>query len=151
MATESQLTFETPACQDMRFGAEELNWGTEASEVLSAVQWSWKSGCEETTLCVLLYSDIWGVQLQWDCYSSCVKIRYQETTSGERNSLRRIVCVTVNCKVQISDRAVLPLVPSCVNKVSIYPIHTPSNSHTPKSWEYDGCCSLECDSTYFGR
>jgi hypothetical protein len=36
----SQLSSETPACQDMSLGAEELNWGTEASELLSAVQWS---------------------------------------------------------------------------------------------------------------
>jgi hypothetical protein len=34
--------------------------------------------------------------------------------------------VTVNCKVQISDSAVLPAVPSCVNKVSINPIQNPS-------------------------
>jgi hypothetical protein len=52
MAT-SELSFETPACQDMSLGAEELNWGIETSELLSAVQWSWKSGCEEKVLCVL--------------------------------------------------------------------------------------------------
>jgi hypothetical protein len=49
----SQLSLETPACQDMSLEAEELNWWIEASELLSAVQWSWKSGCEEKTLCVL--------------------------------------------------------------------------------------------------
>jgi hypothetical protein len=37
MAT-NQLSFETPVCQDMSLGAEELNSGTEASELLSAVQ-----------------------------------------------------------------------------------------------------------------
>jgi hypothetical protein len=53
MATESQLSFETLHCQYMSLGTEELNWGLEASELLSAVQWSWKSDCEEKTLCVL--------------------------------------------------------------------------------------------------
>jgi hypothetical protein len=33
-----QLSSETPACQDMSFGAEALNCGTEASELLCAVQ-----------------------------------------------------------------------------------------------------------------
>jgi hypothetical protein len=37
----------------MSLGAEEWNWGAEASELLSAVQWSLKSGCEEKTLCAL--------------------------------------------------------------------------------------------------
>jgi hypothetical protein len=32
------LSFETPARQDMSLGAQELNWGIEASELLSAVQ-----------------------------------------------------------------------------------------------------------------
>jgi hypothetical protein len=59
--SKSQLSFEMPACQDMSLGAEELNWRTEASELLSAVQWSWKSGCEEKTLCVVQYRDIWRV------------------------------------------------------------------------------------------
>jgi hypothetical protein len=40
MPTESQLSFETPACQDISLGAEELNRGIEASELLSAVQWN---------------------------------------------------------------------------------------------------------------
>jgi hypothetical protein len=53
MTTESQLSYETPACPDMSLGAEELNWGTEESDLLSAVQWSWKSGCEEKTLSML--------------------------------------------------------------------------------------------------
>jgi hypothetical protein len=47
------LSLETPACQDMNLGAEELNWGIEASELLGSVQFSWKSGSEEKTLCVL--------------------------------------------------------------------------------------------------
>jgi hypothetical protein len=32
-----ELSFETPACQDMSLGAEELNRETEVSELLSAV------------------------------------------------------------------------------------------------------------------
>jgi hypothetical protein len=46
----SQLSFEMPTCQDMSL---ELNWGTGASELLSAVQFSWQSGYEEKTLHVL--------------------------------------------------------------------------------------------------
>jgi hypothetical protein len=45
----------------MSLGAEELNWGIEASELLSAVQWSWKSGYEDKTLRVLYYRDIWNM------------------------------------------------------------------------------------------
>jgi hypothetical protein len=37
----------------VRLGAEESRDRIEASELLSAVQWSLKSGCEEKTLCVL--------------------------------------------------------------------------------------------------
>jgi hypothetical protein len=37
----------------MSLGAEEFNSGIEVSELLSAVPWSWKSGCEEKTLHVL--------------------------------------------------------------------------------------------------
>jgi hypothetical protein len=36
----SQLSFETSACQHVSLGAVELNSGIEASELLSAVQWS---------------------------------------------------------------------------------------------------------------
>jgi hypothetical protein len=43
------LSFEKPACKGMSLGAEELNWGLEESELLSAVRWSWRSGCEEKT------------------------------------------------------------------------------------------------------
>jgi hypothetical protein len=57
----SPLSFETPACQNMSFGAEELNQRNEASELSSAVPWSGKSGCKEKTLCVLYYRDIWSV------------------------------------------------------------------------------------------
>jgi hypothetical protein len=64
MATVSQLSFETPTCQNTCFGAEELNWGIEASELLSIVQWSCKSACEETTQHVI-----------WRLYKSVVRIR----------------------------------------------------------------------------
>jgi hypothetical protein len=39
-ATENQMSLETPACQDMSLGAEELSSGTEASQLLCALQWS---------------------------------------------------------------------------------------------------------------
>jgi hypothetical protein len=53
----SQLSFEMPPCQDMSL--EQRSW-TEASQLLSAGRQSWKSGCEEKTLCVLQYRDIWS-------------------------------------------------------------------------------------------
>jgi hypothetical protein len=34
-----------------------------------------------------------GSVIQWDCCSSCVRIRCQETASGECNRLRTLVCV----------------------------------------------------------
>jgi hypothetical protein len=37
--------------------------------------------------------------IQWNCYSSCVKIRCQETDSGDCNIVRTLVCVSVNCKL----------------------------------------------------
>jgi hypothetical protein len=37
MEAERQLSFETPACRDMNFGAEELNSGTEALEPLPSI------------------------------------------------------------------------------------------------------------------
>jgi hypothetical protein len=50
------------------------------------------------SLCVCCSTVIFGV-----CDSViCVKIRYQETTAGECNRLRTLVCplcATVNCKV----------------------------------------------------
>jgi hypothetical protein len=38
--------------------------------------------------------------IQWDCHSSSVKIRYQETTSGDCTRLRTLVFAAVNCKVR---------------------------------------------------
>jgi hypothetical protein len=43
--------------------------------------------------------------IQWDCYSSCVKARYQEATSGECNRLRTRVCNGEMWSAQISDSA----------------------------------------------
>jgi hypothetical protein len=42
---------------------------------------------------VLQYSDIWSVQLQWECYKSRVNIRCQGTPSGGYNRLSTLVCV----------------------------------------------------------
>jgi hypothetical protein len=36
MTTESQLSFEEPAFQDMSLGAKELNWGSEVWELVSS-------------------------------------------------------------------------------------------------------------------
>jgi hypothetical protein len=49
--------------------------------------WALQSGCEENTLCVM----------EWDCCNSCIKIRCQETDSGDCNSRKTLVCVKVNC------------------------------------------------------
>jgi hypothetical protein len=78
----------------MSLGVEELDWRTEASELLSADQWSWKSGCEEDFVCAVVQ---WYLEfvIQWNCYSNCVKIRCQETASGEYNTLRTLVYVCV--------------------------------------------------------
>jgi hypothetical protein len=89
--------FRDPGLQGYELGSrgvELRNWGTRIIEC-SWVQ-SWKSGCEEKTL---RYSTaIFGVK-QWDCYSSCVKIRCQETESGDCNRLT-LVFAAVNCKVR---------------------------------------------------
>jgi hypothetical protein len=47
---------------------------------------------------------VWYLEcvIQGDCYSSCVKIRCQEADSGDCNRLRTLVCVTVNCSVEIA-------------------------------------------------
>jgi hypothetical protein len=38
--------------------------------------------------------------IQWDCYSSCVKIRRQERNGGDCSRLRRLVLAAVNCKLR---------------------------------------------------
>jgi hypothetical protein len=55
------------------------------------------------------------LKLQRDCYKFVARIRLVTTENPS-------ACATVNCKVCISDSAVLLVVPSCVNKVSINPI-----------------------------
>jgi hypothetical protein len=52
-----------------------------------------------------------NLKWQWDCYESIARIRLVKT---EKPS----ACVTA----QISDSAVLPVVPSCVNKMSKNPV-----------------------------
>jgi hypothetical protein len=67
-----QLSFETPACQDMSLGTEELNWGTEVSELLTAVQLRAESpAVKRSFMCAVQ----WYLEcvIQWDCYSSSVK------------------------------------------------------------------------------
>jgi hypothetical protein len=49
----SQSSFETPASQIVSLGAGKSRDEIKASELLSAVPLSWKSGCEEKTVCVL--------------------------------------------------------------------------------------------------
>jgi hypothetical protein len=102
----SGLSFETPACQDMSLGAEELNWGVEASEYW--VQFSVVESMAVTRrLCVCYRPTIFGVCNSGDCYSSCVKIRCHETDSGDYNRRRTPVCVRVKCEVWIRDSDII--------------------------------------------
>jgi hypothetical protein len=62
---------------------------SEFSWELKVQQW------KEDFTCVVVQ---WYLEcvIQWDCYSSCVKIRCQETDSGDCNRLRTLVCAAVN-------------------------------------------------------
>jgi hypothetical protein len=72
------------------------------------------------------------LKLQWDCYKSVARIRLVkiENPSG---------CVTVNCN---SYSAVLPVVPSCVNKVSRNPIQNPPCKSRAKPLTHDSMFSV---------
>jgi hypothetical protein len=75
MATESQLSFEKAACQVVSLGTEELNWGTEASALLSSsVEWKVRL-CKEDFMCAVV-----TVRLLY--------IRCQDTT-GEDSRLEK--------------------------------------------------------------
>jgi hypothetical protein len=92
----SQLSFETPACQDVSLGADELRhknyW----------VQFSWELKVwlrREDLVCAIVPRYLECV-IQWDCYSSRAKIRCKETDSGDCNRLRGHKCLqqwTVKC------------------------------------------------------
>jgi hypothetical protein len=77
-------------------GTELRNWGNriiESSSVELKV-WLWKEH--------FLYAVVqWYLAcvIQWDCYSSCIKIRCQESASGACIELRTLMDVTVNCKL----------------------------------------------------
>jgi hypothetical protein len=80
---------------------EQINWIAELRHQNYWVQFSWKLKVRlwrEDFMCAVLQSYLECV-IQWDYYSSCVKIRCQETASGDCNRLRTLVGVTVNCKV----------------------------------------------------
>jgi hypothetical protein len=81
-------------------GYERGSRGVQVSELLSEVQLRVESkGCEEKTTCAVVPRYL-ECGTQRDFYSSCVKIRCPETTSGDCNRLRTLVCVTVNCEVR---------------------------------------------------
>jgi hypothetical protein len=79
----SQSSFEMPACQDVSLGAEKSRDGielrncgirvTECGSVEMKV-WLWR----EDFTCALVSRYLECV-IQWDCYSSCVKILCKET------------------------------------------------------------------------
>jgi hypothetical protein len=112
------LSFETPTCQDMSLGAEELNWGTEASELRVCGDGSRmiEKGldCEKKPSCVL--------QLQWNGYKSTARVRLVKTENTS-------VCIMVNCKMCSSATA---LISSWVYKMSINPTQNLSIVTTPK-------------------
>jgi hypothetical protein len=74
------VELEVPACQDARMGIELRNWGFGIIKCRSVQTWKSASG----RLSVWFEDFMCGV-LQWylecDIYSSCVKIRCQETDS----------------------------------------------------------------------
>jgi hypothetical protein len=102
---------------------ERRNWGSGASELFTAAQWRWRSGREEMCAIIPWYLEC---VIQWGCCSSCVKIRCQETNSGNCNRLRTLVGVTVNCKVWRLAVALryLQLRVECIR--SINPISNPN-------------------------
>jgi hypothetical protein len=79
-----------------------------------------------------LWQDDFMCDMKWqgDCYKSVARIRLVKTENPS-------MCATVNCKV---CSAVLPVVPSCVNKVSINPISQSKTrliSHTQQPLHHD--------------
>jgi hypothetical protein len=116
--------------------SEELlvrHWESSVEEVLI-----WGSCCQELgRVLEMAVEGDWedfmcDLKLQWDGYKSVARIRLVKTKNPS-------ACVTVNCKVcKISDSAVLPVVPSLVNKISVNPIIQSKNRHaqTPYTWQY---------------
>jgi hypothetical protein len=119
-------------------GIEMRNWGIswELREILEkAIEWLRRHGKKgirmwKKSSCVL--------QLQWDLYSLCVKIRCQESASGDCNKLRTLVDVTVNCIVWKSAIALcyLQLREMCISAINpiIQSKNPPKLVRTPKPW-----------------
>jgi hypothetical protein len=72
----SQLSFETPACQTMNLGVEELMHRNYWAQFRELKVWLWKD-----FICAAVQWYLACV-IQWDCYSSCIKIRCQESANG---------------------------------------------------------------------
>jgi hypothetical protein len=99
-----ELSSETPACQDMSLGAEELNWielrswqlqrriGDGSGRWLRRNGKKWIRLCKEDSVCDL--------KLQWDCYKSVARIRLVKTENP-------IVCSSKLYSADISGSAVI--------------------------------------------
>jgi hypothetical protein len=75
--------------------------------------------------------------IQWDCYSSCVRIRCQETDSGDCNTLRILVCVAVNWGS--NDGVTVVYSATCewsINPIMQNPVYNHAHTNT---WQ---CCKI---------
>jgi hypothetical protein len=82
-------------------------------------------GCEEKTY-------VWCLKcvIQWDCYSSCVKICCQEMANGNCNRLRTVVCVTQTVKWGNSDSVIIICSTTCKWSLNPFTDPNPIYNHT---------------------
>jgi hypothetical protein len=93
----------------------------------------WKAVKKKSVARVHLWREnfMWYLEyvIQWDCYSSCVKIHCRETASGDCNTLRILVCAwqwSVKCSHE-----------SWVYKWSINLVTNPNPTYShPYMWQY---------------
>jgi hypothetical protein len=128
----------------MSLEAEELNWGIKASvlRVLCAVQLRVGSPAVKRSICVCYSTAIFRVRNSVRLLLFCIKIRCQETDSGECTK-DISVCSSELWSVENPGNIVqvLLVITSCVYKCnkSKHPFQTPSISHQ-NSWKYHEIC-----------